>query len=225
MSLREHFSAVIFDCDGTLVDSETLGNSVLVQFVAEHGLRVELNEALELFRGAKLADSVAILEQRLGRPLPGSFIPELRLRMADAFRRQLQPIDGALELVAQCRLEKCVASSGPLDKVRLSLELTGLLRFFEERIFSSYDIKSWKPEPHLFLHAARQLKAAPADCCVVEDSILGVQAALAAGMSVVAFQPFGRHPDIPSSVPSVSHLTEVQAFLTTATAVPPAATE
>lgn len=175
---------------------------------------MDVDEALELFRGVRMATCIAKLEQRLGRSLPDSFVPQLRRGMADAFRQQLRPIKGALELVRRCQGLKCVASSGPLDKIRLSLELTGLLPSFEGRIFSSYEIQSWKPEPDLFLHAARCLRVEPLDCCVVEDSILGVQAALAAGMRVVAYQPGGRHPEIPATVPSAAHLSEVYCLLT-----------
>ncbi|HKV39801.1 MAG TPA: HAD-IA family hydrolase [Blastocatellia bacterium] len=181
--------AVIFDCDGTLVDSETLSNQVLVDFVAEFGLTLSLEDAMSRFVGGTLVDCVAEIERRLGRALPEDFIAQFRVRQTAAFRGRLRPIDGALSTVQRMRVPYCVASSGPREKIELSLGLTGLLPYFHDRIFSSYEVGTWKPEPGLFLHAAETLGVAPARCAVVEDSPPGIQAGLAAGMVVFAFQP------------------------------------
>ena len=94
-------------------------------------------------------------------------------------------------------------------KIELSLSLTGLSPFFKGRIFSSYEVGSWKPDPGLFLHAARVMGVAPADCAVLEDSLLGIRAGLAAGMTVFAFQPYGVDPSIPSQVTVVKELREL----------------
>lgn len=205
--------AVIFDCDGTLVDSEVLTNEVLVEAVAEHGLIVSVDDAVRAFRGGKMADCVAQLEAQLGRQLPADFVPSFRARTAAAFRSRLRPIDGALELVRSVCGSACVASSGPMEKIELSLSLTGLLPFFEGRIFSSYDVGSWKPDPGIFLHAARAMGVAPADCAVVEDSVPGIRAGLAAGMTVFAFQPHEVDPGIPSHVRVVKSLHELSHIL------------
>ena len=200
---------VIFDCDGTLVDSEVLANEVLVEAVAEHGLVLSVDDAVRSFRGGKMADCVALLETRLGRRLPADFVPSLRVRTAAAFRSRLRPVDGALDLVQSLCQSVCVASSGPMEKIELSLSLTGLSPFFKGRIFSSYEVGSWKPDPRLFLHAARVMGVAPADCAVLEDSLLGIRAGLAAGMTVFAFQPYGVDPSIPSQVTVVKELREL----------------
>ena len=205
--------AVIFDCDGTLVDSEVLSNEVLVEAVAEHGLVLSVDDAVRAFRGGKMADCVAQLEARLGRPLPADFVPALRARMATAFRSRLRPVDGALELVRSVSAPACVASSGTMEKIELSLSLTGLSSFFEGRIFSSYDIGTWKPDPGLFLHAARVMGVAPEDCSVVEDSLPGIRAGLAAGMTVFAFQPDDTDPAIPSHVTVVKDLRALRGIL------------
>jgi HAD superfamily hydrolase (TIGR01509 family) len=205
--------AIIFDCDGTLVDSEVLVNEVLVEVVAEHGLTIPLDEAVSSFRGGKMADCVAEIERRLGRSLPEDFVPQFRSRMAAAFRQRLRPVDGALELVRSLRQRFCVASSGPREKIELSLSLTGLLPFFENAIFSSYEIGVWKPEPGLFLHAARVMGFEPEACTVVEDSLTGIQAGIRAGMQVVAFQPAEVDPEIPKGVPVIRHLSELRALL------------
>jgi HAD superfamily hydrolase (TIGR01509 family) len=206
--------AIIFDCDGTLVDSETLANEILVGLAAEHGLVLTVREAVSAFRGGSMADCVAYLEKRLGKPLPNDFVPEFRSRSSDAFRTRLLPIVGALDLVrslAAASFPFCVASSGPREKIELSLALTGLLPFFEGRIFSSYEVGTWKPDPGLFLHAAKTLGAVPGDCAVVEDSLPGIRAGLAAGMRVFAFQPDEQEPDIPAQVTVVKNLLELRA--------------
>jgi len=208
--------AVIFDCDGTLVDSEVLTNEVLVEAVAEHGLVISLAEAVAAFRGGKMADCVAALEQRIGQPLPPDFVSQFRTRMASAFRDRLLPVDGALDLVRSIRQPFCVASSGPRDKIELSLSLTGLLPFFKESIFSSYEVGTWKPDPGIFLHAARTMGIEPHSCVVVEDSLAGVQAGISAGMQVFAFQPHDPDPRIPKQVRIVRHLSELNRWLSSA---------
>lgn len=209
-------NAIIFDCDGTLVDSEMLANEVLVEAVAEHGLVLSLEEAISAFRGGKMADCVAQLEARLGRRLPEEFVPELRSRTAAAFRTRLRAIAGALELVqwlAERSWTMCVASSGPVEKIKLSLSLTGLWPFFEGRVFSSYEVGVWKPDPGLFLHAADAMGVEPGDCAVVEDSLPGIRAGVAAGMKVFAFQPHAVDPDLPREVVVLTELRALSRFL------------
>ncbi|MEP6670703.1 MAG: HAD family hydrolase [Chthoniobacter sp.] len=185
-------SLLIFDCDGVLVDSEEIGIGVLLDVAKEHGpLAMELSEAMQLFRGRKMAECADILAERLGRPLPENFIPEVRVRTAEAFRRDLKAIPGIHEALREITIPVCVASNGPREKIELSLSVTGLLPRFEGRIFSSYEVGSWKPDPGLYLHAAAAMGVAPADCAVVEDSVLGTRAGVAAGMRVFAYTPEG----------------------------------
>jgi len=208
-------TATIFDCDGTLVDSEVLAHEVIVEAVAEHGLLMSVDEALVEFRGGKMADCVAIFEARLGRALPEDFVPTVRARMAEAFEDRLQAVEGAVDLVRSLAGPFCVASSGPPEKIRLSLSLTGLLHHFEGRIFSSYEVGTWKPDPRLFLHAAASLGVEPHRCAVVEDSLPGIQAGLAAGMRVFAYQPHGIDSEIPAEVVIVKRLSELSPLLAT----------
>jgi HAD superfamily hydrolase (TIGR01509 family) len=204
---------VIFDCDGTLVDSEELGTEVLLEMAAELGLHKPLRETNLLFRGWKLDDCVAQIRLWLGRELPADFVAQVRLRTAQAFRQRLKPVPGALELVRGLKLPMCVASSGPREKIELSLGLTGLLPYFEGRIFSGYELNTWKPDPDLFLHAAAALGAPPRDCAVVEDSLVGAQAGLAAGMRVFAFQPDEVDPALPPECRVIRRLDELPALL------------
>jgi HAD superfamily hydrolase (TIGR01509 family) len=186
-TMKSPVSLVIFDCDGVLVDSETLSNRVVVEAVRELGLVLNLQEAITLFKGCKMADCVAILSDRLGRPLPADFESSLRARTAEAFRRDLQAVPGVHAALGRITTPVCVASSGPREKITLALSVTGLLPRFEGRIFSSYEIGSWKPAPDLFLHAAASLGATPGSCAVVEDSAVGIRAGLAAGMTLFAY--------------------------------------
>ncbi|NJD08310.1 MAG: HAD family hydrolase [Methylococcaceae bacterium] len=182
-----NYEAIIFDCDGTLVDSERLGNQVLVDCAAELGVPLTLDEALAQFMGGRMADAVAYIESRLGRRLPADFTERARQRMESVFRAELQVVAGAETVLRELAIPYCVASSGPRDKIELSLGLTGLLGYFEGRIFSAYEIGRWKPEPDLFLHAAAVLGVSPDRCAVVEDSVLGVRAGVAAGMTVFGY--------------------------------------
>jgi len=200
---------LIFDCDGTLVDSEELGTSVLLEMAAELGLHLPLRQTNALFRGWKLDQCVAQLEIWLGYPLPGDFVAQVRTRTEGVFRARLRPIPGALELVRALRLPMCVASSGPREKIELSLSLTGLLPYFKDHIFSGYEVGSWKPDPGLFLHAAQAMSVPPAECAVVEDSLVGVQAGLAAGMQVFAYQPEEIDPGMPGGVRILRRLEEL----------------
>ena len=180
---------VIFDCDGVLVDSEAIGNRVFAEAATAAGAPMSAAEAFELFRGRKMADCVAHIEGRLGRAVAPGFVDELRARMAACFRDEVRAVDGIELALDRLGRRYCVASSGPAEKIRLTLGLTGLLSRFEERIFSSYDVGSWKPEPDLFLHAARTMDTEPASCAVVEDTVWGVRAGVRAGMTVFGYVP------------------------------------
>jgi HAD superfamily hydrolase (TIGR01509 family) len=201
--------AVIFDCDGTLVDSEPLSALVFAEALAEIGLPIGAEEALAKFRGRRFALCVEMAEAMLGRPLAPDFEAMVRGRTDDAFRERLQVIDGAAALLEAMTLPFCVASNAPRAKTELSLGLTGLRHHFGDRIFSAYEVQSWKPDPGLFLHAAAAMGADPARCLVVEDSEAGVTAGLAAGMRVVALMPEGPAPWLPGHVPALARLAEV----------------
>lgn len=206
-----HIDAVIFDCDGTLVDSEVLANATLVEFAVSFGLHMSVAEAMHKYVGGSMADCVADIESRLGHPLPETFVPKLRARTAAAFRTYLKPVAGAHELLARLHIPFCVASSGPREKIELSLGVTGLARFFAaDRIFSAYDVGFWKPDPRLFLHAAHAMGASPDRCAVVEDSLPGIGAGLAAGM-----QTFWLHaPDnAPKGITTLHSLTDLADLL------------
>jgi HAD superfamily hydrolase (TIGR01509 family) len=187
--------AIIFDCDGTLVDSERIGMEVITEVASEHGALLDVDSALHRLRGLKMAECVARIEDQCGVKLPSDFVPKIRRRTADEFRRRLQPVDGARELLTSLRVPFCVASSGPREKIELSLSITGLLPLIGNHIFSAYEVGSWKPHAGLFLHAAAAMGVDPSWCGVVEDSAPGIEAGAAAGMHVFAFG------DLPTGLP------------------------
>ena len=180
---------VIFDLDGTLVDSENLCNQAFLDLLPQ--LNLSLGDLLTRFRGRKMALIVAELEQILGTPLTADFVPKYREHVAHLFATSLQPMPGVLEMLEQLRYPYCIASSGPIAKIRGALTVTGLLPWFERRIFSAYEVGSWKPEPGLFLHAAKTMGFEPCRCVVVEDSLVGIEAAQAAHMYAMQFLPEG----------------------------------
>ena len=196
MLSADRFRLIIFDCDGVLVDSELLGTRVIVGMARDLGLKLTEAEALPLFRGGRMADCITEIERRLGKPVPDSFVSEVRARMAEVFKRDLRPVEGIEDVLDVVRIPICVASSGPPEKIRLSLAITGLLPRFAECIFSAYEVGVWKPDPGLFLHAARAMGVPAHACAVVEDSVPGVKAGVAAGMTVFGFSGGARDEEL-----------------------------
>lgn len=169
-----------------LVDSEGLGNNVLAEMLADYGHQISADESQGRFRGMRLTQCLEILERETGIELPESFETDLRQRMSSVFQTELQPVTGALRLVESLQIPFCVASSGPRRKIEENLKITNLYSHFVGKIFSAYEIGYWKPDPGLFLSAARHFGIAPRDCIVVEDSHVGVSAGIAANMTVLA---------------------------------------
>ncbi len=177
---------VIFDCDGVLVDSEPASNQVLARVLSEIGLPTRYEDALRTYKGRSWQACLALVEERLGRPPPADLSERFRRRVLDEFRAGLEPVPHVSGALDEIRAPVCVASSSDPERLRTSLAVTGLLARFEGRLFSATEVEHGKPAPDLFLRAARALDARPQRCAVVEDSPLGVEAALAADMT-----PFG----------------------------------
>lgn len=178
---------MVFDCDGVLVDSETIAVRVDQRVLADLGWNLALDEIVERFVGRSEAHFVATVERQLGLELAAGWDRKYEPWYRGAFERGLTAVDGIVEALDELRLPHCVASSGTHAKMRRTLGQTGLWHRFEGRIFSATDVDNGKPAPDLFLHAAGTLGAAPERCAVVEDSAHGVQAARSAGMHVFAY--------------------------------------
>jgi len=186
---------VIFDCDGVLVDSERLTHQVVVDMLAEHGVALGFDEAVDRFIGMSMANGLVQLKALLGGTLPDDFLPEMGRRTRAAFRAGLTAVPGVETVLDGLRRPYCVASNGNHAKVNFTLGHTGLLPRFAGRIFTADDVAHPKPAPDLFLLAARTLGAQPAHTTVVEDTPTGVAAAKAAGMRAIGFAamtPAGR---------------------------------
>jgi HAD superfamily hydrolase (TIGR01509 family) len=178
---------VIFDCDGVLVDSEPISNRLLAQALTRIGLPTTTEDSIDAYMGRSWDTNVAEIEARLGRPVPDDLRARVNEDMFAAFRRELAPVPGIDAALQRIELPRCVASSSDPAHLRFVLEHTGLLEHVGNHLFSAAEVQHGKPAPDLFLHAAAQMGWAPADCAVVEDSPAGVQAGLAAGMTVFGY--------------------------------------
>ena len=178
---------VIFDCDGVLVDSEVLALGVTRRRLGEAGLRLTDEETRERFLGMRLDSVVRRIEAELGAPLPTAFPEDLSREILATFARELKGVEGVRQAVAGLSARVCVASSSAPERLRLALRVAGYENLFAPNIFSAAEVAEGKPSPDLFLYAARAMGAAPKDCLVIEDSVAGVSAARAAGMTVFGF--------------------------------------
>ncbi|WP_137938427.1 HAD-IA family hydrolase [Chitinivorax sp. B] len=190
---------VIFDLDGTLVDSETLCHQAMVDLLPE--LEQDAATLTRHYRGMKLAHILSDLAETHGLPVPADFEPRYRKRVVELFETRLEPIPGVPDMLARLKQPFCIASSGPLAKIQYALAVTGLASYFGNRLFSAYEINSWKPEPDLFLHAAQIMGYDPDKCVVIEDSKVGVEAAKAAGMRAIQFLPASHQHHHPYATP------------------------
>jgi len=159
--------------------------SVLLEMAEASGAKMELEEAVRMFSGRQILETISMLEKLAHAPFPENFEQQFRQKAYERFKTDVKPIEGVKDLLQSLEVPYCVASSGPREKIELNLGLTGLLTFFEaNRIFSSYEIGSWKPDPGIFLHAAREMGYKPHQCVVIEDSLAGVEAGIKGGFRV-----------------------------------------
>ncbi|GGR01013.1 HAD family hydrolase [Streptomyces asoensis] len=185
------YDLVIFDNDGVLVDSEPISNRLLAAYLTELGHPTSYEDSIRDYMGSAMHRIHDLVQERTGQRLPADFDDTFHRRVFAAFEAELEPVEGAVDVLAKLAADGvpyCVASSGSHERIRVGHHKTGLDRFFDDaRIFSSQDVGKGKPAPDLFLHAARRMGVAPERCAVVEDSPLGVRAAVAAGMDVYGF--------------------------------------
>ncbi len=188
--MARKYDLIIFDCDGTLVDSEPITNKVIATMLQELGLDVSQSESLLLFAGKTLKDIIDYIKHHGISIEENVFVGEYRQRCDEALGRTLEPIRGVVGLLESLPIPYCIASNGPQNKMRVSLPAAGILKYFsDETIFSAYDIGSWKPDPELFHHAALQMSTPQSKCLVIEDTWSGVMGALNGGMDVFAYNP------------------------------------
>ncbi|MFR9800021.1 HAD family hydrolase [Streptomyces sp. MS06] len=185
------YDLVIFDNDGVLVDSEPISNRLLAGYLTELGHPTSYEDSLRDYMGSAMHRVHELVLENSGKRLPEDFDDVFHTRVFAAFARDLQPVPGVADVLGRLAAEGvpyCVASSGSHERIRVGHRTTGLTRWFDEsRVFSSQDVGRGKPDPDLFLYAAEKSGVAAERCVVVEDSPLGVQAAVAAGMDVLGF--------------------------------------
>ncbi|MGW2619909.1 HAD family hydrolase [Streptomyces sp. NPDC001500] len=185
------YDVVIFDNDGVLVDSEPISNRHLAAYLTELGHPTSYEDSVRDYMGSAMHRIHDLVQERTGQRLPADFDDVFHRRVFAAFQRELEPVPGAVDVLAKLAADGvpyCVASSGSHERIRVGHRKTGLDRWFtEDRVFSSQDVGKGKPAPDLFLYAAERMGASPERCVVVEDSPLGVRAAVAAGMDVYGF--------------------------------------
>ncbi len=181
-------SAVIFDCDGVLVESEVLGNEVLAQVMTEHGLPMTAADSMRTFMGMSMGGIIERSTQLAGRDMRHACESVFVMRLVEAFRGgRLRAVEGVAAIVAGLPGPKAVASNSPVERLMLSLEVTGYLPHFGEHIYSGDQVARPKPAPDVFLHAAERVGVPPAACIVIEDGPGGVRAAREAGMRCIGF--------------------------------------
>ncbi|MDB5361258.1 MAG: hydrolase [Rhodospirillales bacterium] len=185
---------IIFDCDGVLVDSEVLACRVEVAVLHRLGHPISHEEFCRRAIGRSRKDNQAMLAALWDRPLPSDYADQVQSRLFETFRTELEPVAGMPALAARVKIDRCVASSSPPDRLTLALSLGGYAPLFGDRVFSAVDVARGKPAPDLFLHAAARRAVRPEHCLVVEDSVPGVEAAKAAGMLAIGFCGGGHCP-------------------------------
>jgi len=190
---RFPFDAVLFDCDGVLVDSEPIVNRVLAGMLGELGWAISLAETMRVFVGKMVRDEAALIQTRTGFALTEAWLEQFRQRRNAALAEELVAVAGASaavrELHAALHGRIAVASGADRHKVELQLRKTGLLDCFAGRVFSGQEQPRGKPHPDVYLAAAAALGVPPARCAVVEDTVTGARAGLAAGATVFGYVP------------------------------------
>ena len=181
------FDLIIFDCDGVLVDSEILARRAVQSVFRQAGIEITAAMVNEVV-GMKFADLLRGLEARTGQRLGEDYHPRFWKETQALFTTHLLPVPGIVEFLEASTTPRCVASSSDHERIRHSLAVCDLARFFGPgAVFSSHDVAQGKPAPDLVLHAARQMGADPARCLVIEDSRFGILGAKAAGMTAYGF--------------------------------------
>ena len=181
---------VIFDCDGVLVDSESIGNQFIAKALTEAGIPMSAEGALDEFLGGKLTQIKIDAELKLRRVLPSDWVEKIYEKQFLEFQRNLKTINGiekVLDVLYENGVQICVGSNGPPNKMEVSLGVTGLKTRFEGRIFSADHVTKPKPEPDLYLFCAKQMNVEIQNCLVIEDSPRGAMAGIAAGMTVFGY--------------------------------------
>jgi HAD superfamily hydrolase (TIGR01509 family) len=198
-------TCLLFDNDGTLVDSEYLCNLGIAEQFAKLGVELDVAHLVRHYRGKKMADILTVLADKHQVSLPENFIPEYRLRVAELFNRQLKPIPGIVQALSALPHAKAVVSNGPKFKIEQALEICDLRKYFGEHLYSAYDLEKYKPDPEIYLCVAEKMGALAEQCVVIEDSMTGVIAGSEAGISTL----FYNRSNESHTLPHVTNFTDM----------------
>ncbi len=188
--MRHRFDAILFDCDGVLVDSEPITNAVLARMLSELGAALSLEETMRLFVGKAVREEIDIIESLTGRSVPPGWYAEFVRRRDAALAREVQAVEGVAALLARLRawrLPHAVASGADRAKMRVTLGRARLLEALEPHVYGADQVERSKPHPDVYLLAARGLGVDPRRCLVIEDTPTGTQAGVAAGATVFGY--------------------------------------
>lgn len=208
------YKAILWDCDGVLIDSEYLACGASAAFCTEKGYPITTEVFIERFMGMNRFQIYATIEKEIGRKLVEgeAMYAEMAARLKEIFTKDLKSCEGIEDILTNAKVPMAVASGSSAERLDMSLGLTQLKDFFKGHIYTSEDLPRGKPSPDIFLHAAEKLGVAPEDCLVVEDGIHGIDAAHAAGMDVVAY--IGARHMTPSLVEKVRAKKPIESFET-----------
>jgi HAD superfamily hydrolase (TIGR01509 family) len=199
-----NFDAVLFDCDGVLVDSEPITNGVLRDMLEERGWELSAGECMRIFVGKAVKDEAALIEARTGQPVTEDWLVEFRERRNVGLVRDVKPIRHAVAAAAAMHklFDGRIACASGADrfKVELQMEKCGLMPYFAGRIFSGHELPRSKPAPDVYLAAAAALGVDPRRCAVIEDTVTGVTAGVAAGATVFGYSPPEAGHDAPEAL-------------------------
>jgi len=208
------YDLVIFDCDGTLVNSEPLTMKLLAKMMLEIGVKEDYEWLLENFAGKNMKAITDLIEDHIGPFDTEAFEEDYRTRCADLFQEELQPIAGVIDLISSIPCAKCIASNGPQRKMKLSLSCTEIDRWFHtEHIFSAYDIQKWKPDPALIHYALERMNVRASKAVLIEDTMSGVMAGLKAEVDTIAFNPKQDQKLLNSGATNFSNMEDIKQYL------------
>lgn len=188
VAARDRFDLVIFDFDGVLVDSEVISARMLVAALADYGVTVDLPYIARHFLGRSYPVVLSQIRAEFGIDLPEGFEAAYRARLLEAFAAELRIMPGAMAVLETLRVPFCIATSSSARRVRTSMAIAGLTEVFGDRFTTASEVARGKPAPDLFLRAAEKAGVAPGRCLVIEDSLPGIRAGMAAGMEVWHFR-------------------------------------
>lgn len=197
MSLSQ---CLLFDNDGTLVDSEKLCNIGLVIKFRDYGISLDADELVIKYRGWKLTSILDEISQEYSLQLRNDFVDSYRAIVAELFEKELKPVEYIEETLKNLDKPMAVVSSGPVHKIRQALRVCGLTKYFGENIYSSYEVKIWKPDPGIYLYAAKNMGFLQKNCVVIDDAPTGVEAGYKAGMKTLFFNRFNESCRYPSVI-------------------------